>query len=111
MHAQPFEKRYLSILSLFPVCHPTIVSTTQLNCAIEQKTNVKQNKRIYKQLRFILIIVNIIAPRFLCTSSTLLTHSLQQVIEDGGEGIILRKPQSHYLPGRSVCLLKIKVNW
>ena len=36
-------------------------------------------------------------------------NSLQQVIEGGGEGVILRRPHSLYLPGRSSHLIKFKV--
>ena len=31
------------------------------------------------------------------------------MVEGGGEGVILRKPTSLYVPGRSTFLLKIKV--
>jgi hypothetical protein len=54
--------------------------------------------------------VYIIAPRFLCVTPLLLTNSLQQVVEGGGEGVILRKPLSLYLSGRSASLLKVKVS-
>ena len=36
-------------------------------------------------------------------------YSLHQVVEDGGEGVILRKPNSLYEFGRSSSLLKLKV--
>eukprot|EP00026_Physarum_polycephalum_P002219 Phypoly_transcript_02224.p1 GENE.Phypoly_transcript_02224~~Phypoly_transcript_02224.p1 ORF type:complete len:937 (+),score=116.21 Phypoly_transcript_02224:57-2867(+) len=50
----------------------------------------------------------IIAPRFQCDSTFLLTSSLQYIVDGGGEGIILRKPNSLYLYGRSASLLKVK---
>jgi ATP-dependent DNA ligase len=34
---------------------------------------------------------------------------LQHIVEGGGEGVILRKPNSIYLPGRSTSLFKFKV--
>eukprot|EP00026_Physarum_polycephalum_P001831 Phypoly_transcript_01834.p1 GENE.Phypoly_transcript_01834~~Phypoly_transcript_01834.p1 ORF type:complete len:743 (-),score=122.50 Phypoly_transcript_01834:185-2413(-) len=52
----------------------------------------------------------IIAPRFLCKNMRVLTKSLQQIVEGGGEGLILRKPRSVYFPGRSSLLLKIKAS-
>eukprot|EP00026_Physarum_polycephalum_P003011 Phypoly_transcript_03020.p1 GENE.Phypoly_transcript_03020~~Phypoly_transcript_03020.p1 ORF type:complete len:828 (+),score=99.94 Phypoly_transcript_03020:42-2525(+) len=50
----------------------------------------------------------IIAPRFLCSDAETLIHSLQQIVKEGGEGIILRKPYSLYQPGRSTDLIKLK---
>ena len=38
-----------------------------------------------------------------------LIHSTQEIIDDGGEGVILRLPGSPYLPGRSPFLIKFKV--
>ena len=34
---------------------------------------------------------------------------LEDIIADGGEGVVLRKPKSFYEQGRSPSLLKIKV--
>ena len=53
--------------------------------------------------------IQIIASRFSCSSVTILMNSLQQVIEGGGEGVILRRPHSLYQPGRSPNLIKFKV--
>eukprot|EP00026_Physarum_polycephalum_P001044 Phypoly_transcript_01045.p1 GENE.Phypoly_transcript_01045~~Phypoly_transcript_01045.p1 ORF type:complete len:1215 (-),score=190.78 Phypoly_transcript_01045:36-3680(-) len=50
----------------------------------------------------------IIASRFLCKTAQVLARSLQQVVDEGGEGIILRKPQSIYYPGRTTSLIKLK---
>eukprot|EP00026_Physarum_polycephalum_P002439 Phypoly_transcript_02445.p1 GENE.Phypoly_transcript_02445~~Phypoly_transcript_02445.p1 ORF type:complete len:904 (+),score=143.32 Phypoly_transcript_02445:44-2755(+) len=50
----------------------------------------------------------VIAPRFLCDSNEALTSSLLQVVEEGGEGVIIRRPCSPYQPGRSSDLVKLK---
>eukprot|EP00026_Physarum_polycephalum_P001040 Phypoly_transcript_01041.p1 GENE.Phypoly_transcript_01041~~Phypoly_transcript_01041.p1 ORF type:complete len:1163 (+),score=140.56 Phypoly_transcript_01041:229-3717(+) len=50
----------------------------------------------------------IIATRLICTARKLLSHSLKDIILDGGEGLILRKPKSLYVPGRSDDLFKLK---
>eukprot|EP00026_Physarum_polycephalum_P000339 Phypoly_transcript_00339.p1 GENE.Phypoly_transcript_00339~~Phypoly_transcript_00339.p1 ORF type:complete len:1688 (+),score=210.60 Phypoly_transcript_00339:78-5141(+) len=50
----------------------------------------------------------ILAPRFLCSSVVALTKILRQIVEEGGEGVILRKPRSLYDPGRSTSLVKLK---
>ena len=43
------------------------------------------------------------------TQADLLVQLLQQVVSEGAEGVILRKPHSIYFPGRSTSLVKLKV--
>eukprot|EP00026_Physarum_polycephalum_P001974 Phypoly_transcript_01978.p1 GENE.Phypoly_transcript_01978~~Phypoly_transcript_01978.p1 ORF type:complete len:752 (+),score=127.08 Phypoly_transcript_01978:45-2300(+) len=50
----------------------------------------------------------IIVTRISCKSNLFLKKSLQQIIEGGGEGVILRKPKSFYERGRSDDLVKMK---
>eukprot|EP00026_Physarum_polycephalum_P001637 Phypoly_transcript_01639.p1 GENE.Phypoly_transcript_01639~~Phypoly_transcript_01639.p1 ORF type:complete len:968 (+),score=84.26 Phypoly_transcript_01639:164-3067(+) len=50
----------------------------------------------------------IAAMRFLCKSAQALAESLHMVVDEGGEGIILRKPLSLYQLGRSSDLVKLK---
>lgn len=50
-----------------------------------------------------------IAFRWLCNSSKKLSMSISNILEDGGEGIILRKPNSLYEHGKSQQLIKLKV--
>eukprot|EP00026_Physarum_polycephalum_P002482 Phypoly_transcript_02489.p1 GENE.Phypoly_transcript_02489~~Phypoly_transcript_02489.p1 ORF type:complete len:757 (+),score=113.72 Phypoly_transcript_02489:481-2751(+) len=50
----------------------------------------------------------IAATRVLVTKKQHLTASSQHIIQDGGEGVILRKPKSLYEHGRSSNLLKLK---
>eukprot|EP00026_Physarum_polycephalum_P003969 Phypoly_transcript_03986.p1 GENE.Phypoly_transcript_03986~~Phypoly_transcript_03986.p1 ORF type:complete len:741 (+),score=114.71 Phypoly_transcript_03986:43-2265(+) len=50
----------------------------------------------------------VLAPRILCKSPRQLHKSMAHVMKDGGEGVILRKINSVYAPGRSKFLWKIK---
>jgi len=50
-----------------------------------------------------------IAPMVLCSDMSHLDNYFQNVVENGGEGIILRDPQSLLIPGRSPGFLKHKV--
>lgn len=47
--------------------------------------------------------------RVLCTNSKICEKFMESIIEDDGEGIILRKPNSIYEHGRSNNLFKLKV--
>lgn len=53
--------------------------------------------------------MNIISARSLCISKQLVGDTLQHIIDNGGEGVILRKPKSLYEGGRSTSLIKLKV--
>lgn len=53
--------------------------------------------------------LNKVAPRISCESSGNLKLFVENIIEDGGEGVILRKHSSLYEPGRSQNLIKLKV--
>eukprot|EP00026_Physarum_polycephalum_P000399 Phypoly_transcript_00400.p1 GENE.Phypoly_transcript_00400~~Phypoly_transcript_00400.p1 ORF type:complete len:1105 (+),score=129.94 Phypoly_transcript_00400:31-3345(+) len=46
--------------------------------------------------------------RVLCTQKHHLTHMIDEIMDEGGEGLIVRKPSSLYVPGRSDALLKLK---
>eukprot|EP00026_Physarum_polycephalum_P003023 Phypoly_transcript_03032.p1 GENE.Phypoly_transcript_03032~~Phypoly_transcript_03032.p1 ORF type:complete len:830 (+),score=97.20 Phypoly_transcript_03032:47-2536(+) len=50
----------------------------------------------------------ILVARILCTDSEFLADQVQNIIDEGGEGIILRKAESPYVKGISPYLLKIK---
>lgn len=50
-----------------------------------------------------------VAYRVKCETQQHLSRIALQVIESGGEGIVLRKPHSFYKSGRSQSLLKLKV--
>eukprot|EP00026_Physarum_polycephalum_P001926 Phypoly_transcript_01929.p1 GENE.Phypoly_transcript_01929~~Phypoly_transcript_01929.p1 ORF type:complete len:592 (+),score=74.28 Phypoly_transcript_01929:633-2408(+) len=49
-----------------------------------------------------------VASRVLCTSKYQLAHNLEEVLQNQGEGLVLRKPGSAYVAGRSYFLLKLK---
>eukprot|EP00026_Physarum_polycephalum_P003752 Phypoly_transcript_03766.p1 GENE.Phypoly_transcript_03766~~Phypoly_transcript_03766.p1 ORF type:complete len:436 (+),score=53.88 Phypoly_transcript_03766:986-2293(+) len=48
------------------------------------------------------------APRIYCISSRFLKRATEELIKEGGEGVILRRPTSLYIPGRSNHLFKLK---
>ena len=50
-----------------------------------------------------------LAPRQVCTGIAHLEKLFQDVIDRGGEGVILRDPSAPYIPGRSTGYLKHKV--
>jgi hypothetical protein len=56
-----------------------------------------------------LITIEITASRMICSNKKQVKNALRHVLEDGGEGVILRLPLSLYLPGRSDALVKLKV--
>eukprot|EP00026_Physarum_polycephalum_P002957 Phypoly_transcript_02966.p1 GENE.Phypoly_transcript_02966~~Phypoly_transcript_02966.p1 ORF type:complete len:695 (+),score=87.59 Phypoly_transcript_02966:171-2087(+) len=51
---------------------------------------------------------SIIAARTKCQTPNLLRYWVKNIIDDGGEGVILRKPRSFYSHGRSTNLVKLK---
>jgi len=51
-----------------------------------------------------------IAPREICRGTHHFEAFFQDILDQGGEGIILRDPQSPYEPGRSKGFLKHKVS-
>lgn len=57
----------------------------------------------------LLDVVQILTARMKCFTHKQVETKLKQVLEDGGEGVVLRKPGSVYEHGRSSSLLKIKV--
>jgi ATP-dependent DNA ligase len=50
-----------------------------------------------------------LAFRILCASRGEFKFLLENILKDGGEGAIVRKPASTYEHGRSLSLVKIKV--
>ena len=49
-------------------------------------------------------------PRILCKDGDLLTQCISGILENGGEGVIMRKVGSLYEHGRSAAVVKLKVN-
>jgi DNA ligase 1 len=50
-----------------------------------------------------------LAPKHVCAGISHLEKFFQDVVDKGGEGVILRDPSSPYVQGRSVGYLKHKV--
>lgn len=86
-----YEDRYKALLAFISSDHPFVVSLELI-------------------LLFVIVdFANINAARLSCTSRKQFIKSLRSVINEGGEGVILRKPHSLYEHGRSTSLLKFKV--
>lgn len=47
--------------------------------------------------------------RVLCKGREHLSKTAQEIIDEGGEGVIMRAVESLYLPGRNPALIKLKV--
>lgn len=88
-----FELRFNSLLSSIHLRHPFIVSFYFLFF-------FKQNDCWRKYT---------IAPHKRCTTRKQLNNEIKEIIEKGGEGVILRKPKTVYERGKSHSLLKLKV--
>lgn len=50
-----------------------------------------------------------LAFRTKCTSKKFVILCSEKIVEQGGEGIVLRQFASKYIPGRSAALYKLKV--
>eukprot|EP00026_Physarum_polycephalum_P003804 Phypoly_transcript_03819.p1 GENE.Phypoly_transcript_03819~~Phypoly_transcript_03819.p1 ORF type:complete len:654 (+),score=64.41 Phypoly_transcript_03819:47-2008(+) len=53
---------------------------------------------------------NIVAPRIASKNQKQINRMAHEIIRDGGEGVILRKRGSRYIPGRSHALVKLKTS-
>jgi hypothetical protein len=92
----------LKIVMLFFLC--TSLAITQRLYHIKY-----YNLSLYREQKVILI-VKTIPGRNICASENLLLTVLHEILEHGGEGIILQKSDSPYHPGRSSVLYKMKVH-
>jgi ATP-dependent DNA ligase len=55
--------------------------------------------------------MKVIAKRVMCKGREHLNKTAQELIDEGGEGVIMRVVGSHYLPGRNPALVKLKVSF
>jgi len=117
---QPFEERYQLVCELIARDHPFLVfSTFCLFLFFHSLLLLLSPSVIYPSslchsssslsLPHSHLFDQILAFRLQCTTSPTLIHLSSMVIGEGGEGLILRKPKSHYIQGRSPFLLKYKV--
>lgn len=87
-----FEHRYQNIIVESPSSHPVTVSWID-----------------YIKAPYFIDRIKVIAPRVKCVSEKQLIAYSKEILEHGGEGVILRKPKSTYEHGRSSSLIKYKV--
>ena len=93
----PFEDRYVTLITGITNNHPFIVSLL-----------------FYHSLHLTLVYSIFDTPkiatfRVLCCGEHHVRAFADEIIQKGGEGVILRKVASHYELGRSLSLLKLKV--
>lgn len=74
---------------------------------LKHKINMNQYRRINTKITILLI--KVVASRVLCESHKFMRMAIRGIIESSGEGVILRKHSSLYLPGRNFSLIKLKV--
>lgn len=86
----PFEARYKRMLSRVDIENPLVVSSLfRLLISFDE--------------------CNLTAFRLSCGQKQQLMRFVQAIIDDGGEGIIMRKLDSLYEQGRSKSVIKLKV--
>ena len=99
LHHTTFEERFQFLLANVCPTHPFIVFLLFFLCLFLFSfifTKFDNNK--------------IVATRVKCSHNFHVDISLQRILEDGGEGLILRKMASQYEQGRSRNLIKLKVS-
>ena len=70
-----------------------------------EKKEEKKKRKTNNTLTFIYII----AMRVKCTNRRFLRNTVKALLKEEGEGVVLRKHESIYVPARSPLLLKFKV--
>ena len=99
---KPFEVRYRHLLSQSSSSNPMVISY-HLSSFFSFLFFFLYFSTLFDELY-------IVAARLLCNKDTKINYLVQQIIDDGGEGAIIRKFGSFYDPGRSQSLLKLKVS-
>jgi ATP dependent DNA ligase domain len=119
----PFEERYAQLIGNISYDHPFIVSpplthpthaTSYHSSPFLMVSSLLSAypsllSSIHPTVLFISQIIKIPVVRMLCITKKQLKKALHDVISDGGEGLIMRKPKSIYEPGRTSSLVKLKV--
>ena len=100
MQNRTFERRFELLLSMVPGDHSLAVST-------RQRETKHYLFRVY--LFNLFDFAKIVVSRVLCEFSGQVSAFMSSVIDDEGEGVILRKLNSIYSCGRNTNLLKLKV--
>ena len=106
----PFEERYALLLLDLPPDHPVVVSIWRL--ILHPRLSSPPSLRLLPSSSLPLLPLDscsILAARLLCRDPSTLTSVVQAILNDKGEGVVLRRPRSQYDHGRSFSLLKIKV--
>lgn len=98
-HNQPFEDRYSALLENISHTHPFSV------CLFFYSS-------IFYYSSFLVCLsyyIQLVVPRVRLKNDKQVNYFLQNIINDGGEGVVVRKVNSIYEHGRTPSLLKLKV--
>ena len=107
-----FEGRYHQLIANVSSCHPFIISESiyfYFCCYFFVFSTFSFSLLHSYSPSQTLIISHVVVMRVWCTTQQLCDKALRAVLQDGGEGVILRRPASRYEHGRSLSLFKIKV--
>ena len=104
---------YLMLLSLVKTtCHlRNVLAFFILKFSMSIRLKYPQSDRSFvsAQNTFFFDNINVVVSRVLCASKKQLIKALKIILDEGGEGVILRRPGSKYEHGRSNHLFKLKV--
>jgi hypothetical protein len=92
-HHLPFDDRYRLLLREVPCSHPFVVASPRIMC-------FNKNHILFTEFHNV---CNIFDPFFDMRAF------MNDILKEGGEGVILRKPNSVYQEGASKEVLKFKV--
>ncbi|GAA5946598.1 hypothetical protein JCM10213_006641 [Rhodosporidiobolus nylandii] len=98
----PFEERQAALQSLFPVA-PISTATASSVIDVAPVTRSKGKAKAAERDNVVRVV-----EQERCEGKEHLLRRLKEVAELGGEGLMLRQPQSRYIPKRSTTLLKVK---
>ena len=98
-HKGTYAERYSALGT--PYTHLPLFSPSLILIPLFLEENIRHHMKGTKYLK--------VAPKEICKDTQHLEKFLQDVIDKGGEGIILRDPAGLYTPGRSQGFLKHKV--
>ncbi|BGP26818.1 DNA ligase [Rhodotorula toruloides] len=101
---EPFEKRQQFLLSLFPPADPSTFSASSAAAVNPTAAETSASEVVEKRGDGVVRVL----VQEKCNGWEHLMRRLEEVKNVGGEGLMLRKPDSKYEPKRSSTLLKVK---
>jgi hypothetical protein len=111
LQRRPFEERYKTLLETISVANLFNVFYN-LYCLIFK---LSAPSPIFPYFFFSIVFksfyyIKIIVLRVQCCDNSHVNEMIEAILDDGGEGVIMRKMGSQYEHGRTTALLKLKVS-